>query len=546
MKALFHSGFYTSLDGWHNIARIYHYSQAINDGQFPPRWVGTLANGYGYPLFIFSYHAPWLMAQPILGAGFDYFVTLKAVLVLGFIGSGLIMYGWLREFLSKEAALAASIIYLWTPYRFSKILVGASVGEATVFLFLPLFFWGLWGSSNKKNIGYILIGALGLFGIINSHFILLPLLIPLCSAYSLYLLLSATNKKWSLLRIFILLLLGLGLSSFYLIPLFAYHTSIAANSMAGGFSDLYKNNLVNFSQLLYSKWGYGPITTSAKDGEQPLSIGFSQWGGIFLLTVWIAQVALEKIRKNTGNLAFLILPALLIGVFLLCVFLMINFSLPLWNLIEKIVQIDYPWRNLAITTFVGAVAVGLVVNNFKKISILLLIAFVFLAVLDNRNHLLVNQYTDLPLSLYLDSETTTNTYAEYLPNWVKININKKPNSIIDNQDIQITNIQKNSKTLEFIIKAPSPEELRVNYLYFPGQVAHLNGKETAIDHSQDGRIYLSVPEGVSNIKISFEGDSLTKSANLVSVFSLISLVFLATVSAWRKSTGQTLRLKKVR
>ncbi|KKS45471.1 MAG: hypothetical protein UV09_C0037G0003 [Candidatus Gottesmanbacteria bacterium GW2011_GWA2_42_18] len=63
LKDLYKPGFYTSHDGPHQIVRFYYYDQLLREGQFPPRWVGGLNYGFGYPLFIFSYHLPWVLAE---------------------------------------------------------------------------------------------------------------------------------------------------------------------------------------------------------------------------------------------------------------------------------------------------------------------------------------------------------------------------------------------------------------------------------------------------------------------------------------------------
>src|SRR5438270_619418 len=77
MKALFHPGLFTAHDIWHQVARLYYYNLAVSDGQFPPYWISTLANNYGYPLFFFSYHLPWLLALPLLNLGIDIPTVLK-------------------------------------------------------------------------------------------------------------------------------------------------------------------------------------------------------------------------------------------------------------------------------------------------------------------------------------------------------------------------------------------------------------------------------------------------------------------------------------
>lgn len=92
IKALFYPGLYSAHDIWHQVARFYHYSKAVSDGQIPPYWIGNLANGYGYPLFFFSYHLPWILGLPFLGLGISIPETLKILFVFSYILSGIFMY----------------------------------------------------------------------------------------------------------------------------------------------------------------------------------------------------------------------------------------------------------------------------------------------------------------------------------------------------------------------------------------------------------------------------------------------------------------------
>ncbi|MBI5465110.1 hypothetical protein HY946_00680, partial [Candidatus Gottesmanbacteria bacterium] len=91
IKALFHPGFYTSHDGEHQVIRLYHFDQALKDGQFPPRWAGTADNGYGYPLFVFSYQSPWFIGIPLLRLGLSLTDSVKGVFIIGFVISGVAM-----------------------------------------------------------------------------------------------------------------------------------------------------------------------------------------------------------------------------------------------------------------------------------------------------------------------------------------------------------------------------------------------------------------------------------------------------------------------
>ena len=77
IKALLSPGLFTAHDIWHQVVRFYYYSQAVNDGQFPPYWIEQLAKGFGYPLFLFSYQFPWIIGFFFLRIGLGFFNTIK-------------------------------------------------------------------------------------------------------------------------------------------------------------------------------------------------------------------------------------------------------------------------------------------------------------------------------------------------------------------------------------------------------------------------------------------------------------------------------------
>ncbi|MCL4417828.1 MAG: hypothetical protein M1365_14250, partial [Actinobacteria bacterium] len=178
-KALFHPGLFTAHDIWHQVVRLYYYSQGVNDGQFPPYWVSTLANGFGYPLFSFSYHLPWIISIPLLKTGFDIPGTIKSLFFLSYISSGITMYFFVSTFLKNRlAATLSSILYLWLPYHFLIIFVGGSMGIAFVFTFLPLIFLGIHLNKEESKFG-IPVLSLGVSGLILSHIMHLIFLLPI-------------------------------------------------------------------------------------------------------------------------------------------------------------------------------------------------------------------------------------------------------------------------------------------------------------------------------------------------------------------------------
>ena len=267
LKALLHPGLYTAHDIWHQVARLYHYKEAILDGQFLPGWISNLSLGYGYPMFIFSYHLPWIVALPFIFSGLSIALTIKILFFLSFFTSGLAMYGLANYFFKdKLAALLSALLYLWAPYHFLTVFVSAAMGTSFVFIFLPLIFWGVSLSFEKNKLKAVSLLTIGLTGSILSHLMTTVMVAPFIVLFTLYLFIDKhkgnSNKKilnkqtkLALKNIALGILFTLLITSFYLLPLIAYMKKIIASNGGAGLGKVYLGSFVNFKQLLYSKWG---------------------------------------------------------------------------------------------------------------------------------------------------------------------------------------------------------------------------------------------------------------------------------------------------
>lgn len=517
MEALFHPGLFTAHDIWHQVARLYHYSEATNNGQFPPYWISTLSNGLGYPLFFFSYHFPWLLGLPFIKLGLDIPITLKILFFLAYIFSGIFMYIFINNLLKNRlAATLSAIIYLWSPYHFLTTFVGASMGIVFVFTFLPLLFLGLLLIKEEKIIG-IPVTAIGLAGIILSHLMHLVFLAPIILIFILWEIINIKNKFLFAKQITFAFILGFLLSAFYLIPA-VYYNQFTKVRLESGLGELYKRNFVNLSQIIYSKWGYGPIVNNAKNGEMSVQLGFAQWLsiiGIFIL------ITLRKTKKLYGNLTIFIL----VG-FIISIFLMLDISLPIWQFVEKFIALDYPFRELLGATFFGSISAGILLiyirQSLQKIFFVLII---LIALYTNRNHIHVNLYTNIPLKTYIDSEITTNSFNEYLPLLADNKLLEKPQVIAEGFNFETSNFKQSDTSLSLTINSPFSSIISIRQFYFPGQRLYIDQKITNYNVDQKGRISFISPSGSHNIIIKYEDTLIIRFAKILSILG-ISLCLL--------------------
>lgn len=519
MKALFHPGLFTAHDIWHQVVRLYYYFQAVNDGQFPPYWIGQLANNFGYPLFLFSYQLPWIIGVMFLKMGFDIPSTIKTLFFISYLCSGITMYCFVYSLLKhRAAALLSSVVYMWLPYHFLITFVSASMGIAFVFTFLPMIFWGIHSIQEKSKSGVAIL-ALGLSGVILSHIMHVIFLFPTILIFFLWELINAKARFIFLRNICFGIILAVLISSFYLVPA-GYYSKFTRVYQETGFSEVYKRHFINFNQLIYSKWGYGPIINNAKNGESSFQLGFAQWISIMFL---ILLIITKKISKSQQNLSISV-----IFIFAASVFLMLDYSKPVWELLTKFVTVDFPFRLLLPATFIASLSAGIVLVNLKRnFQIIFFVFLILTAVYTNRNHINVNQYTNFPILTYLSLETeiTTNTFNEYLPLQASGKLLNKPWDAVIGENIFSSNVKQTTNLLSFDLEVMKEATVSTGQFYFPGQILYLNNNSTSYNTDKEGRINFTVPQGKYKITVKYQETLLIQISKVISLIGIILIIF---------------------
>lgn len=533
MKALFHTGLFTSHDIYHQVTRLYYYFNAVTDGQFPPYWISQLANGHGYPLFIFSYQLPWIISLPILLVGFDISIAIKMLFFLGYTLSGITMYLLCKEILKNTmAAILSSLLYLWAPYHFLTIFVGASIGVVYAFIFLPLILLGLHLSFNKNMIGIIIL-SLSITGLILSHILHLIYFLPTIVIFFIWEISEnhRLDKKYllSVCKIIVSgILLGLLICAFYLIPaLFYKHLTYA--QIESGFSSLYKRNFIDLSQLIYSKWGFGPIINNAKNGEISFQLGITQWLSILITIILLLT---NKINKQTKKLALFLLIACFTNIFLL-----LDYSLFFWQLIEKFIIIDYPFRFILPILFSSSILAGVVLTSLKsKLQIIFFTFIVIITLYINRNHINVNLYTNTPIQDYIESETTitTNTFHEYTPLKANRKLVNQKNKHIVLPALPLTKLSQSTNLISFNVITQKNTKISIKQFYFPGLGVYIDNTPALFYVDEDGLINFVVPKGPHNIQVKFEETKLIKFSKILSLIGTIIVIFLISTAYLRR------------
>ena len=518
VKALFQPGFYTSHDGEHQVIRLIHFVKGLKDGQLPVRWAGPPAfDGYGYPLFIFIYRFPFYLGTFFHLIGLSFIDSIKAVFILTYVLSGLAMYLTQKKLWSNRlAAFTGAVFCLWTPWRFSTILVRASLGEAVCFLFLPLLIWAV--LAKKPIFGGIFLACLFL-----SHMMLAFLFLPFLLVLIIFFLYQRKDKKAFIIHNSKFIILALALSAFYWLPALVEkkETMFSQEMMV-----FYRDHFPSLKQLIYSSWGYGLSHPGTELDAMSFQVGIAQWLAVALaVLVWWRQ------RQR--------LLGLLIVFFFSAVFLMLPVANPYWQAISFFLKIDFPFRYLALTTLFSSLITGGVLTALKKKTLFLPLTIFLLALTfyGNRNHLRVNLYQDLTDDYFLNKPATSNSYNEYRPRWSVSGKHEGPRQAVLEAmagEVEVLSEEVHSHWQKYRVKAVEDSQVRLNTVYYPGwrlwvstkggPASGWNGQKRKFDITLiSGLIQFPLEEGEHEVMIKF---TRTWDRILGEAISCLSLLFL--------------------
>lgn len=507
VASFFRPGFFPSHDGEWMVIRLSDFHRSFVSGQLPVRWAARLNHGYGYPVFNFLYPLSLYLGEFFHLMGFDFVAAIKLVFVVSFFFSGWLMYFWIKQKWGRLAGLMAALVYVYTPYRLLDVYVRGSLGEALAFVFPPLLFWALERLEKKFDKRALVIGSLALAGLIVAHNTLALLFIILFGFYILYLFWSQKSRS-IINHSSLIILLGLGLSAFFWLPAlwdkqFVIFEKAPVSNFFAHFPTL--------RQLIVPSWGYGPSLPLSDEDTISFQVG--------ILNLIVALISLGWWRK----LGFWLVA------FWLVFFLLLPVSSWLWRVLLIYHLIQFPWRLLALTTFLSSILAGFLVSRAprqQQIALLLLsTCFLFWQA---RTHARPEYFINRPLEFYTTNEATTTVSSEYTPIWVKelpTSRAKEKVEIVSGRG-EISELDLNSKKISFDTNLTESSRIRVNTHYFPGWSLLVNGQKEAIDYQKNGLIEFSLPQGESSVLVSFGETPLRLLGDLISLASLIVVIFL--------------------
>ena len=518
---LLHKGLPPTHDGEYHVIRFYEFNKVLKDGNLYPRWAPDLNNGFGVPLFNFVYPLPNYVAGILHSINISFIDSFKISMFMATIIGGIFFYLWSKEFWGRLGGFVSSVFYTFSPYHFVDIYIRGSVGEVWALGFFPAFLWAYTKFVNSKRKIFLALSSIFLALIIFSHNILALMFFVFALSYAIFLIFNQREKKQLVLDTFYVMLGGLGLSAIFWLPAIyetKYVTGLQIFDIASHFPDLY--------QLLIPSWGSG-FSGAGMQNELSYQIGAANLLVIFLSAV----VIVLQVKRKNGKLPYLIF---FLACFILVLFLMLNVSLPVWQIVPFMNYFQFPWRLLSLEILFASFLAGSIFSlniknklfNFSFAVFLIFIAFS-----------LGIGYTKPAYYMYRDDSYYTNRsnfidgtnspgnvfntiYLKSIPGKEK----DKAVFVKGNGTIAATKIRSNS--YDFTIDAKVNSKIQVNLAYFPGWEVYINSKKEVIIPSQNGRFTFFVSEGNNKVEIIFEDTLIRKVSAFISLVSLGFIIAL--------------------
>jgi len=473
-------GFFMTDDGDWMIIRLSAFYQSLREGQFPVRFLGRLNFSYGYPVSNFLYPGFLYLGSVIHAVGFSFENSVKIIMGLSFIISGLFGYLWLRTFFSPFASSVGAVSIPLAPYMLFDAYKRGSVGEL---LAVSLSLLCLWSLERKKY--WILPLAYGLLLISHNIYALMFSVVLITYIF--------IRKEWWAVKAMVV---GLGLASFFWIPA------------------LYERKYVLFDQTTISN----PFEYFAT-GETIYLLHVVQVVAVF---VWLFCV-----RKKHSYEIFLAC------IFLFTVFFASAVSAPFWSvsLLARVIQ--FPYRFLGVACVVGSFFVARIIDEWKNIG--KFIAIIVIGIILWHAYVVLSPVRSIVREegFYSTNEATTTVADEYLPIWISARPEKRSYDRVTwfTGSGKIIPIKETTQTIQINIVANEPSVIQINSIYYPGWGVILDGLPQPIDyHHTDGLIHVKVPAGKHTLFAQFRETGPRFLADCLSCISFVAyLLFLCTV-----------------
>ena len=502
------------------VMRIYEMQKCFADLQIPCRWVPDMGYGNGYPLFNYYSALPYYIGA-ILSYGIGLVNSAKALFFIPLLLGGVSMFLLGNRLFGKEAGFLAGMLYLFAPYRALDAYVRGAIAESFALAIIPLVFYFLLKILDKPGRLNVTLGSVSLACFLLSHNIMTMFFMPFVALWALIFLYLSKWKNWKPLLTSVIL--GVGLSAFFLIPVFLEKDLVQTETLTQGGSD-FRTHFVGVGQLFLDRtWGYGGSQFGPEDSIS-FQVGWPMWW-LVILAIPALFINFKKDLKITSAVIFLLI------MFGISIFMQHNKSAFIWEAVSPLHYAQFPWRLLSLSIFAGSLLGGFAFYYFQpRLKIFAVIALALLTVWLNVNFFLprefyswINDTNKIQDPLWEIQQKAS--ILDYLPKTAQEPQGRAPDNIIlISGNAEGSNYNPRSNSFSVNINAIEKSYVQIPILDFPNWEVYVNGEKYEHDNKGPlGRISLYLEPGNYEVKGYFKDTPIRTIANLTTLASAILL-----------------------
>ena len=532
-----------SSDGVLHFLRTFQLDTLVRQGMFWPRWSPGMVFGYGYPLFNFY---PCLSLYPSLilhRLGLSLLQGWNLSLALSVLASGLSMYLWATQVIGRRGAFVAAIAYMLSPYQLYDVYWRGNITESLTLPLLPVVMWAALRVAQECRWRYALAGALAYAAVFLMHAPASLMLSLVLLTYLLALLWHVQERRVVVFQFAGLLILGVGLAAFFLIPAYAEKDQVQlARAVSADWAD-FRAHFLSLGELLGLTQ---PGDLMLVDPAPPRSLGWAAAGlaAIGVLATWWGHARIGGTHKQHVVWAGLILMG--------AVGMTLAISEPIWSrtpLLSWILPfIQYPSRFLGVGSLVvallagaGVAAVETRVESEARHSVVVGVCVAILAVgawpWAQARLRPMRENPDQAFYVAVERNTGfigTTTFGEYLPSAVQEFPIDSPlvgpmltgQSVVrwDAPGARILEASDTGLSAELVLESDAPIRVVYRAFYFPGWQAQLDAQPVAVSVVPPlGLMALNVPAGHHELTMRFARTPLRSASAMVSLLAIVAL-----------------------